>query len=122
MTERFDVPSYLIPIYQLANEGVEVTNPPSGPQKDKDGEIKKSQAFPGMKAYRVGVEVINSEREVIRDGETKLMSSVRPINVTVWASSMPDLNKEDLIRFTSLMVGAMESNVFFQALGVEVLS
>lgn len=122
MSEGFEVPSYLIPVFQLSNDGVEVTNPPSGPQTDKDGAAKENQAFPGMKAYRIGVELINSEREIVRGGETMLKSSVRPMNVTVWSSSMPDLSKGDWVRFMSLMVGSVDSNVFFQALGVEVVS
>lgn len=122
MSERFDVPSYLVPVFQLSNDGVEITSLPSGPQKTKDGQEKRSQAFPGMLAYRIGVEAVNSEREVIRDGEPIIKSSVRPMNVTVWASSMPQVQLGDWVRFTTLMVGAVDSNVFAQALGVEVVS
>lgn len=122
MSNMFDVPAYLVPVHQLGIDGVIVTNVPSAPQKDKDGEIKKSQAFAGRKAYRIGVQVVNSEREIMRDGEKALMYSVRPVNVTVWTSSMPEVSEGDWVRFTSLMVGAMDSNVFFQALGVEVVS
>lgn len=122
MSEHRQIPNYLMPVYQLANDGVEVVNTPSGPQTDEDGKTKQNQAFPGMQAYRVGVEVVYSEREVIRDGEPIIKASTKLVNVTVWASSMPQVQVGDLVRFTSLMVGAMESHVFAQALGVEVIS
>lgn len=122
MTHRFEVPSYLVPVFQLSNDGVEVVNPPSEPQKNQEGEPKRNQAFPGLQAYRVGVEVVYSERETVRDGETVIKASTKTLNVTVWASSMPQVQVGDWVRFTTLMVGAVDSNVFAQALGVEVIS
>lgn len=117
MINKFAVPNYLLPFYQLEVDGVEVVNTPSGPQNDEDGKAKQNQAFPGMQAYRVGVEVVYSEREVIR-----IQALAKVMNVTAWASSMPQVQEGDWVRFTSLMVGAVDSNVFAQALGVEVLS
>ena len=122
MSVQIQVPNYLVPVYQLANDGVEVINPPLEPQKDEDGKTKQNQAFPGMQAYRVGVEDVYSEREVVRDGETVIKASTKTMNVTVWESSMPQVQQGDLIRFRSLMMGSVDSNVFAQALGVEVLS
>jgi|GEM_PF-6593199 len=122
MINKFAVPNYLLPFYQLEVDGIEVVNTPSGPQNDEDGKTKQNQAFPGMQAYRVGVEVVHSEREVIRYGEPIIQALAKVMNVTAWAPSMPQVQEGDWGRFTSLMVGAVDSNVFAQALGVEVLS
>lgn len=97
------VPSYLLPVGQLA-EGIEVS---SDPQEvvTRDGEPKTSQVFPGQ-AWKIGVKYVLSERETTRNGMTVVDRETRDGSVTVWSQVKPLVSEGDVVTFESVMTGA----------------
>lgn len=97
------VPSYLLPVGQLA-EGIEVS---SEPQEvvTRDGESKTSQFFPGQ-AWKVGVKYVLSEKETTRGDMTVVDRETRDGAVTVWSRVKPLVSEGDVVTFENVMTGA----------------
>lgn len=116
-------PSYMDPIAPLIEgDGVEVVGSPKLVE-DQQGKAKSAAAFPGCLGYKIPVEVIRGSREkTLPSGEVIDLVETKTINVTVWGKSAPSVSVGAYVRFEQLMVGAVDSSLFYQALGVASVS
>ncbi|WP_459589856.1 hypothetical protein [Corynebacterium camporealensis] len=112
-------PNYMDNVSPLiADEGVEVKNAPKLVE-DQKGRAKTAAAFPGLSGYKLPVEVVRGSREKrMPNGDVMEVLETKTVNVTVWAPAPPTVSEGDYVVFKDLMVGAVESSLFYQALGV----
>ena len=111
------IPNYLTPIESLT-ASVEVVGAVRE-KTDSEGVQKRSPGFDGALGWVVPVEIVRGTRtKKLPTGDELNVLDTATINVTVWNSVTPAVNTGDYVKFESLMVGAVESSLFFQALGV----
>ena len=112
-----NIPNYLTPIESLT-ASVEVVGAVRE-KTDSEGVQKRSPLFGGALGWVVPVEIVRGTRtKKLPTGDELNVLDTATINVTVWNSVTPAVNTGDYVKFESLMVGAVESSLFFQALGV----
>lgn len=112
-----NIPNYLTPIESLT-ASVEVVGAVRE-KTDSEGVQKRSPVFGGALGWVVPVEIVRGTRtKKLPTGDELNVLDTATINVTVWNSVTPAVNTGDYVKFESLMVGAVESSLFFQALGV----
>lgn len=114
----FDVPSYLTPIKRWT-EPVQVVSAPIV-KKDDSGEVKINDNFPGRTPYRMSVEVVSGVRtKVMPDGQTMTFPEIQTKNVTVWSETVITANVGDYVVLDEPMLGAVDGNIYVQALGIK---
>lgn len=114
MSSKTIIPSYMTPVYQLM-DGVRAQFVPEEPEQ-RDGTPKTNSSFPGCRAWRISVALTMSEEEVDSGAVER---EIRRQAVTVWTPARPAIYEGEKVRFTGLMAGAVDGNLFFQAQGIE---
>lgn len=116
--KSFQVPGYLTPVARWT-EPVQVVSAPIV-KKDDSGEVKINDNFPGRTPYRMSVEVVSGVRtKVMPDGQTMTFPEVQTKNVTVWSETVITANVGDYVVLDEPMLGAVDGNIYVQALGVK---
>lgn len=112
-----NIPNYLTPIESLMTS-VEVVGAVRE-KTDSEGVQKRSPVFGGALGWVVPVEIVRGTRtKRLPSGDEVNVLDTDTVNVTVWNNATPTVQAGDYVKFESLMVGAVESSLFFQALGV----
>lgn len=112
-----NVPNYLTPIESLMTS-VEVVGAVRE-KTDSEGVQKRSPVFDGALGWVVPVEIVRGTRtKRLPSGDELNVLDTDTVNVTVWNTTAPTVKPGDYVEFVSPMVGAVESSLFIQALGV----
>lgn len=112
------VPGYLTPMAALASS-MEVIAPVRE-KTDADGTQKRSTAFGGKLGWIVPLELVRGTRQKrLPTGEMMEVLDTETINATVWNNARPDVEVGEYVVLVSPMIGAVDSNLFCQALDVE---
>lgn len=115
--DKMNIPNYLTPIESLT-ASVEVVGAVRE-KTDSEGVQKRSPVFDGALGWVVPVEIVRGTRtKRLPNGDELNVLDTDTVNVTVWNNSIPSVKAGDYVAFVSPMVGAVESSLFVQALGV----
>lgn len=113
-------PTYLVRLSQWTDPVQLVSDPMI--KKNPDGSAKISEHFPGRTAYRVGVEVMmGTKSKVMPDGSTLEFPQVETKNVTVWSDGPVQASVGDYVELVEPLIGAVDSTIYVQALGIKKL-
>lgn len=116
MNNNQNIPSHLLPIASLV-DSVEVVGDVRE-KTDRDGNIRRSEHF-NAPGWIVPVEIIRGTRQKhLPDGKTAEILDAFILNCTVWSAKKPAVKVGDYVEFDGLMIGAVEGNLYAQALGV----
>lgn len=119
--------SFLVPTHMISAtallEPVEVVRAPEIASARGSDSPKTSTNFPGTAAYRVTVEYLRGTREkTFQDGEIVTIPVLDQVTVTVWSATSLKAEVGDYVVFNDLMIGAVDSTLYVQAQGMEVVS
>lgn len=113
------VPNYLTPIAALT-ASMEVIAPVRE-KTDAEGTQKRSTAFDGKLGWIVPLELVRGTREKrLPTGEIMEVLDTERINATIWNNAKPVAEPGEYVALVSPMVGAVEGNIYVQALDVTV--
>lgn len=111
-----NIPSHLIPV-NVYHSPMEVVGEVRE-KRDQEGAQKRSGHFDAL-GWVVPVEVVRGTRQKpLPDGSTATVLDVDRLNVTVWSNTTPRAMVGSYVEFISPMIGAMDGNIYVQALGV----
>lgn len=86
----------------------------------KNGDVKKSKAFPGMQPYRLTVEWSRGARQKVRpDGSTMDVVDLDQQNITVWSDKVVTAEVGTYVVLQNVMIGAVDGSTYVQALGLK---
>lgn len=117
-------PSYMTPVSRLAKTPVRMAADIEK-KLDEDGTQKTSTHFPGRAAWQARVSCIfGSETITMPDGSEQKTLKTESYSVTIWATVEESAQLRQVaragrwVRLVELMAGAVQGNLYLQALGI----
>lgn len=117
-------PSYMTPVSRLAKAPVRMAADIEK-KLDDDGSQKTNENFPGRSAWKARVSCIfGAETITMPDGSQQKTLQTETYPVTIWATAEEAVQLRQVaragrwVRLLDLMAGAVQGNLYLQALGI----
>ena len=117
-------PSYMTPVSRLAKAPVRMAADIEKKLND-DGSQKTNENFPGRSAWKARVSCIfGAETITMPDGSQQKTLQTETYTVTIWATAEEAVQLSQVaragrwVRLVDLMAGAVQGNLYLQALGI----
>ena len=124
MATTVHCPSYMTPVSRLAKTPVRMAADIEK-KLDDDGSQKTSENFPGRSAWKARVSCFfGVDTITMPDGSTQKTLQTETYSVTIWATAEEAVQLRQVaragrwVRLVDLMAGAVQGNLYLQALGI----
>lgn len=115
--ESFYIPDYLIRT-EIFNSSFEVVGEPR--VKTDQAGIEKISGWNGLPGWIIPLEYIaGSKKKALPSGKDVETFILKQFNVTIWKKVLPDFEIGDYVTLDEPLIGAVQGNIFVQAMGIQ---